>query len=169
MNQIKLDQYFMDIACRTAELSHAIKKKVGCVIARDGRIISIGFNGNPAGFDNCCEYKDENGELKTKDTVIHAEANALYWCARTEIITDGATCYTTLSPCKHCALGLIQSGIKRVVYKELYWNGEKTGLDLLRQAGVEVEQIAASDYIPLGYKGGGKPGGDVSVIPVDGF
>ena len=151
MDQIKLDQYFMDIACRTAELSHAIKKKVGCVIARDGRIISIGFNGTPAGFDNCCEYRDENGELKTKDTVIHAEANALYWCARTEIITDGATCYTTLSPCKHCALGLIQSGIKRVVYKELYWNGEKTGLDLLRQAGVLVEQIGQGGQYDVTY------------------
>lgn len=143
MNQIKLDQYFMDIARRTAELSHAIKKKVGCVIARDGRIISIGFNGTPAGFDNCCEYTDENGELKTKDTVIHAEANALYWCAKTEIITEDATCYVTLSPCKHCALGLIQSGISRVVYEEEYWNTDKTGLELLKKAGVVVEQISA--------------------------
>jgi dCMP deaminase len=133
----------MDIACRTAELSHAIKKKVGCVIARNGRIISIGFNGTPAGFDNTCEYTDENGELKTKDTVIHAEANALYWCARTEIITEGATCYVTLSPCKHCALGLIQSGVSRVVYEEEYWNNDKTGLELLKKAGVTVEKIPA--------------------------
>lgn len=142
--QARYDRYFMDIAERTAAMSYAEKRKVGCVIVRDNHIIAAGWNGQPAHMDNVCEYTDENGELKTKDTVIHAEANALYWCARTEIITDGATCYTTLSPCKHCALGLIQSGIKRVVYKELYWNGEKTGLDLLRRADVEVEQIAAS-------------------------
>ena len=151
--QARYDRYFMDIAERTAAMSYAEKRKVGCVIVRDNHIIAAGWNGQPAHMDNCCEYRDENGELKTKDTVIHAEANALYWCARTEIITDGATCYTTLSPCKHCALGLIQSGIKRVVYKELYWNDEKTGLDLLRQADILVEQIGQggqydATYIP---------------------
>ena len=140
-NRIDLDLFYLKMAYLVSERSTCIRRHVGCVIVRDCRIISIGFNGTPAGFDNCCEYTDENGELKTKDTVIHAEANALYWCAKTEIITDGATCYTTLSPCKHCALGLIQSGIKRVVYKELYWNGEKTGLDLLTQAGITVERI----------------------------
>lgn len=140
--QARYDRYFMDIAERTAAMSYAEKRKVGCVIVRDDHIIAAGWNGQPAHADNCCEYVDENGELKTKDTVVHAEANALYWCARTEIITDGATCYTTLSPCKHCSLGLIQSGIRRVVYKELYWNEEKTGLDLLRQAGVKVERLA---------------------------
>lgn len=141
MDQQRFDSFFMDVARRTALLSYAVKKKVGCVIARDNRIISIGFNGTPAGFPNECEYRDENGQLKTKPEVVHAEANALYWCAKTEIITAGATCYVTLSPCYHCALALVQSGIKRVVYKELYLNGEKTGLDLLTQAGVIVEQF----------------------------
>ena len=149
--QARYDQYFMDIAERTAAMSYAEKRKVGCVIVRDNHIIAAGWNGQPAHMDNCCEYRDENGELKTKDTVIHAEANALYWCAKTEIITDGATCYTTLSPCKHCALGLIQSGVKRVVYKELYWNGEKTGLDLLQQAGVLVEQIGQGSQYDVTY------------------
>lgn len=149
--QARYDRYFMDIAERTAAMSYAEKRKVGCVIVRDNHIIAAGWNGTPHGHSNVCEYKDENGELKTKDTVIHAEANALYWCARTEIITDGATCYTTLSPCKHCALGLIQSGVKRVVYKELYWNGEKTGLDLLWQAGVSVEQIGNHEQFGVVY------------------
>ena len=67
----------------------------------------------------------------------------MYWCARTEIITEGATCYVTLSPCKHCALGLIQSGIARVVYDEEYWNDDKTGLELLKKTGVAVEKIPA--------------------------
>jgi dCMP deaminase len=141
MNQEKFDRYFMDVAKRTAELSYAIKKKVGCVLTRGNRIISIGFNGTPVGQPNECEYVDENGELKTKDTVIHAEANALYWCSKTEIVTDGSTAYITLSPCKHCALGLIQSGVKRVVYSEKYWNEEKSGISLLESAGVKVEQI----------------------------
>lgn len=142
--QRRYDLYFMDIAERTAAMSYAEKRKVGCVIVRDNHIIAAGWNGTPRGHSNVCEYRDENGELKTKDTVIHAEANALYWCARTEIITEGATCYTTLSPCKHCALGLIQSGIRRVVYGELYWNDDKTGLELLRKAGVAVEKIPAA-------------------------
>lgn len=139
--QQKYDQFFMDIAYRTSKMSYAEKRKVGCVIVRDNHIIAAGWNGQPAGFDNICEYIDKNGELKTKDTVIHAEANALCWCARTEIITENATAYITLSPCKNCALALIQAGIARVVYKEEYWNNEKTGINLLIQAGIEVNQL----------------------------
>lgn len=139
--RIRYDRYFMDLAERTAEMSYAEKKKVGCIIVRDNHIIAAGWNGMPAGFPNVCEYVNAEGELKTNPEVIHAEANALYWCAKTEIMTEGATCYVTLSPCKHCALGLIQSGIKRVVYKEQYWNGDKTGLELLQKAGVVVKQL----------------------------
>ena len=139
--QSRYDRYFMDVAVRTAELSHAKKRKVGCVIVKDNRICSIGFNGQPEGFPNECEYTDENGDLKTYDTVIHAEANAIYWCAKTNIMTSDATAYVTLSPCKHCALALIQSGVRRVVYLEEYWNREKTGLDLLRDCGVKVEKL----------------------------
>ena len=139
--RIRYDRYFMDLAERTAEMSYAEKKKVGCIIVRDNHIIAAGWNGMPAGFPNVCEYVNSDGDLKTNPEVIHAEANALYWCAKTEIMTEGATCYVTLSPCKHCALGLIQSGIKRVVYKEQYWNGDKTGLELLQKAGVVVKQL----------------------------
>ena len=140
--QIKYDKYFMDIAERTSAMSHAEKKKVGCVITRDNHIIAAGWNGMPSGFSNNCEYIDENGKLKTRPEVIHAEVNAIYWCAKTEIITQNATCYITLSPCKNCALAIIQSGIKRVVYKEMYDNNEKSGLDLLRQSGIIVEQMS---------------------------
>ena len=139
--QARYDRYFLDVAKRTAEMSYAVKKKVGCVVTRDNHIIAAGWNGQPAGLDNGCEYVDSNGDLKTKDTVIHAEANALYWCAKTEIMTEGATAYITLSPCKHCALGLIQSGIRRVVYSEDYWNPDKSGVSLLKDAGIEVERI----------------------------
>ena len=144
--QLRYDRYFMDIAERTAAMSYAEKRKVGCVIVRDNHIIAAGWNGMPCGYPNCCEYVDDAmGELKTRPEVIHAEANAIYWCAKTEIITEGATAYVTLSPCRHCALGLIQSGIKRVVYGELYWNAEKTGLDLLKNAGIEVVRLERTD------------------------
>ena len=139
--QDRYDRYFMDVARRTAEMSYAVKKKVGCVITRDNHIIATGWNGQPSGFDNRCEHVDGNGDLKKLDTVIHAEANAMYWCAKTEIMTQGATAYVTLSPCKHCALGLIQSGIRRVVYGEMYWNEDKTGLDLLEKSGIEVKKL----------------------------
>lgn len=140
--RLKYDRYFMDLARRTAEMSYAEKMKVGCVLVRDEHVIAAGWNGQPKEYHtNKCEYVNENGELKTYPSVIHAEANAIYWCAKTEIITEGATAYVTLSPCKHCALALIQSGIARVVYEEEYWNPDKTGIELLREAGVVVEQI----------------------------
>lgn len=140
--RLKYDRYFMDLAKRTAEMSYAEKRKVGCVIVRDEHVIAAGWNGQPTGYrTNKCEYVDENGDLKTYPSVIHAEANAIYWCAKTEIITNGATVYITLSPCKHCALALIQSGIVRVVYEEEYWNPDKTGIDLLKEAGIAVDRI----------------------------
>ena len=139
MNQDKMDRYFMKVAQLTAELSHAKRKKVGAVLAKDNRIVSIGYNGQPAGWDNSCEDVLPDGSLVTKPTVVHAEANALFWCAKTEIITEGATMYLTMSPCATCALGLIQSGIKRVVYLEKYRN--ESGIDVLKKSGIKVDKL----------------------------
>lgn len=139
MNQEKMDKYFMKVAQLTAELSYAVRKKVGAVLVKDNRIISIGYNGQPKNFPNECEDVMPDGSLVTKSTVVHAEANALFWCAKTEIETDGATLYLTLSPCATCALGLIQSGIKRVVYLEVY--RDTTGIDVLKRCGIEVEKL----------------------------
>lgn len=139
----RYDRYFMGVARLTAGMSFASKKKVGCVIVREGRIIATGWNGQPSGFPNACEREGADGRLVTLDTVIHAEANALFWCAKTEIMAAGATAYVTLSPCKNCALGLIQAGIRRVVYGEAYGNADKTGLELLKEAGVEAEELPA--------------------------
>lgn len=130
----------MKVAQLTAELSYAKRKKVGSVLVKDNRIVSVGFNGTPAGFPNCCEDTLPDGSLVTKSIVVHAEANALFWCAKTEIITEGATMYLTLSPCSTCALGLIQSGIKRVVYLEAY--RDTSGIAVLEKAGVKVEQLS---------------------------
>lgn len=98
-------------------------------------IISDGYNGTPSGFENVCE--DENGV--TKNYVLHAEANAITKLARSSNNSDGATLYVTASPCIECAKLIIQSGIKRVVYGEKYRLTE--GLDLLKQAGVEILYI----------------------------
>ena len=129
----------MKVAQLTAELSYAKRKKVGAVLVKDNRIISVGFNGQPTGWDNCCEDVMPDGSLVTKPTVIHAEANALFWCAKTEIITNNSTIYLTLSPCATCALGLIQSGIKRVVYLEEY--RDLSGVEVLKQCNIEVQKL----------------------------
>ena len=129
----------MKVAQLTAELSYAKRKKVGAVLVKDNRIVSIGYNGQPKGWDNACEDILPDGSLVTKSTVIHAEANALFWCAKTEIITEGATMYLTLSPCSTCALGLIQSGVKRVIYLEAY--RDISGISVLEKAGIKVDQL----------------------------
>ena len=145
----KYNIYFMDVAKRTAENSYAVRSKVGAVLVKDNRIISTGWNGTPAGFDNCCEYKVKRQSyydskvnplgLKTKSNVIHAEANAIYFCAKHGISTNDAVLYITLSPCATCALALIQAGITEVYYAEQY--RDRTGLDILEQAGIKTIKI----------------------------
>ena len=139
MNQDRMDRYFMKVAQLTSELSYAVRKKVGAVLVKDNRIISVGFNGQPKGWSNICEDVMPDGSLVTKPTVIHAEANALFWCAKTEIITNGSTMYLTLSPCATCALGLIQSDIKRVVYLDEY--RDLSGIEVLKKSGIEVQKL----------------------------
>lgn len=115
-----------------AELSHCSRKKVGALIVKDGMIISDGYNGTPAGFDNCCE--DDNGE--TQWYVLHAEANAILKVAKSTNNCIGATLYLTLSPCKDCSKLVIQAGITRLVFAKIY--KDTTGVDFLREAGVET-------------------------------
>ncbi len=107
---------------------------MGCLVVKDKRIISDGYNGTPAGFENVCE---ENGV--TKPYVLHAEANAITKLARSHNNSDGATLYVTSSPCIECSKLIIQSGIRRVVYGELYRLHD--GIDLLERAGVEVVKL----------------------------
>ena len=131
----RYDKAYLRMAATWADLSHCERKKVGALIVRDGRIISDGYNGSPAGFDNCCE--NDNGE--THWYVLHAEANAILKVARSTQSCEDATLYITLSPCKDCSKLIHQSGIKRVVYHQEY--KDTSGVDFLRKAGVEVELI----------------------------
>ena len=130
--QTLLDERYMRMARIWAENSYCERRKVGALLVKDKMIISDGYNGTPAGFENRCE--DENGN--SKSYVLHAEANAITKIARSNNSSDGATLYVTASPCIECAKLIIQSGIKRVVYGEKYRIMD--GVELLERAGIEV-------------------------------
>ena len=117
-------------------LSYCERRKVGALIVKDRMIISDGYNGTPTGLENICE--DE--ENYTKWYVLHAEANAIMKVASSTQSCSGATLYVTLSPCKDCSKLIYQAGIVRVVYIDQY--KDTTGIDFLKDAGVEVVQIA---------------------------
>jgi dCMP deaminase len=140
----KFKQAYMKTAQTFAELSHARRLKVGCIIVKDDRIISIGYNGMPAGWDNNCEHeiKWPNGEvrfLETKAEVLHAESNAVAKLARSVESGDGATLFVTHSPCLNCAKLIYQAGIARLYYGAEY--RDTAGVDFLNKSGVVVEQL----------------------------
>ena len=133
--QSLLDRRYLRMARIWAENSYCERRKVGALVVKDNMIISDVYNGTPSGFENICE--DENGV--TKPYVLHAEANAITKVAKSGNSSEGSTLYVTASPCLECAKLIIQSGIKRVVYKDEYRLTD--GVDLLRQAGIQVEKI----------------------------
>ncbi len=130
--QKKFDKHYLEMAVIWSKNSYCKRRQVGALIVKDKMIISDGFNGTPAGFENECEDKN----YKTKAYVLHAEANAITKVAKSGNNSCGATLYVTTSPCIECAKLIIQAGIIRVVYLNEYHNTE--GLDLLKRAGVEV-------------------------------
>ena len=130
----KFDQRYIEMAEIWAQNSYCKRRQVGALLVKDNMIISDGYNGTPSGFENVCE---ENGV--TKPYVLHAEANAISKVAKSGNNSLGATLYVTASPCIECAKLIIQSGIKRVVYKDEYRLTD--GVDLLTRAGIEVEKV----------------------------
>ena len=130
--QLELDKRYLRMARIWAENSYCTRRKVGALIVKDKMIISDGYNGTPAGFENVCELDDGT----TNHYVLHAEANAITKIAKSGNNSDGATLYVTTSPCMECSKLIIQSGIRRVVYSESYRLTD--GIDLLKRAGVEV-------------------------------
>jgi dCMP deaminase len=130
-----LDKRYLRMARIWAENSYCERRQVGAILVKDKMIISDGYNGTPAGFENNCE--EENGI--TKQYVLHAEANAITKVAKSNNSSEGATLYVTTSPCPECSKLIIQAGIKRIVFTDPYRNSE--GLDWLKRAGVEVTQI----------------------------
>ena len=128
----RYDAAYLRLAESWAKLSHCARKQVGAIIVKDEMIISDGYNGSPAGFDNCCEDTEGN----THWYVLHAEANAILKLAKSTNNCKGATLYLTLSPCKDCSKLVLQAGINRVVFMDMYKDTE--GIDFLANAGVEV-------------------------------
>jgi dCMP deaminase len=118
-----------------SENSYCERRKVGALLVKDKMIISDGYNGTPSGFPNVCE----TDEGTTFPYVLHAEANAITKVARSNNSSEGSTLYITTSPCMECAKLIIQAGIRRVVFSELYRITD--GLDLLKRAGIEFEHI----------------------------
>ena len=120
-----------------AENSYCKRRKVGALIVKEKMIISDGYNGTPAGFENICADEDNH----TFPYVLHAEANAITKVARSNNSSEGATLYVTSSPCIECAKLIIQAGIRRVVFSEHYRLHD--GIDLLEQAGIQVDFVEA--------------------------
>jgi dCMP deaminase len=144
--QQELDELFLDIAERIGGMSHSRRRLVGAVIVKEGNIISFGWNGMPSGMDNNCEDKQEDGSLKTKFEVLHAESNALMKLAASGTLgAAGATLFCTTAPCRECAKLIAQAKIARIVYREEY--SITDGKDLLRRLGRQVECYPASNTV----------------------
>jgi len=140
----KFKKLYMDWASRTAELSHAVRLQVGAVIVKDDSVISYGYNGMPAGWDNNCEFEFRHPqtkitELVTNKEVLHAESNAIAKLAKSTNSGLGATMFVTHAPCMECAKLIYQSGIGHVLYRNSY--RDTSGITFLEKSGVKVEQI----------------------------
>lgn len=167
-SQNKLDQYYMSLALRVAELSHGVRAKVGCCLVTESDVTVLGTNGMPQDLGNELEYEGfgtvdvdklnlncksyplthvaieiPSVRLISKPTVIHAELNAILKCAKEGISVKGSTIYTTLSCCAQCASMLASCGVSRVVYLEEY--RDVSGIDILNECGIVVDKLS-SDF-----------------------
>jgi len=138
MKQKFIDAY-IDVAERFSQLSSAIRLKVGAIVVKDDRIISIGYNGMPSGWDNTCEEHDNFDNLKTRPEVLHAEANAITKLAKSNESGKGATLFCTHSPCIDCAKLIYQSGIEEVYYKNSYRNND--GVEFLTRSDIKIIKL----------------------------
>ena len=146
----KFIKLYNDIAHLVANMSHARRLKVGAIVVKDDRVISMGYNGMPSGWDNNCEYEEidfqseygvgtilvNTGNLKTRPEVLHAESNALMKLAKSHESGDGASLFITHAPCMECSKLILQSGINSVYYRAEY--RDDAGVKFLKQSGIEV-------------------------------
>jgi dCMP deaminase len=159
MQRPAFDDIFMELAINLAKRSHCIKAHVGAVLTQETRIISIGYNGPPAGTHNCDEEWPDTGCARDRkgscSLALHAEQNAILYAAKNGTTVEGATLYVTLSPCLACARIIFSMKIAKVIYLNSYaaYKGldMDEGLEFLRKFGVEVQQYQGSlihHYIP---------------------
>lgn len=148
MSKPSFEDIFMNLASNLAARSHCVRAHVGAVLTKDTRIISIGYNGPPAGTHNCDEEWPDTGCARDSkgscSLALHAEENAILYAVKNGSKIDGSTLYTTLSPCIACARLILSSGIKSVYFKDSYaaYKGlaSDEGVDFLRRFGVQVTQ-----------------------------
>ena len=132
----KFQKLYNNIAHEVAKMSYARRLQVGAVIVKDDRVISMGYNGMPAGWENNCESTQEDGTLKTRPEVLHAESNAIAKLAKSNDSGLEAELFVTHAPCMECSKLIFQSGIRRVYYSSDY--RDDSGIKFLKQSGVEV-------------------------------
>ena len=152
MTKLSFDEIYMDLAKTLASRSHCVKAQVGSVLTKDTRIISLGYNGPPAGTYNCDEVWPNSGCPRDSkgscSLALHAEQNAILYAAKNNMSINGATLYVTLSPCISCARVIYTVGIKRVIYLDSYaqYKGlaSDEGVDFLTKFGVEVTQFQST-------------------------
>lgn len=142
MKEFRYDKAYLKVAHVFSELSYDEQIKVGSIIVRDGRVLSQGWNGMPAGMPNETRHVCKT----TRPEVIHSEANALMKLARTGGGSEGATIYTTHSPCMECSKLILQAGIIRVVYDEMY---DSYALQFLKERGLDVKTYRSGDQVPI--------------------
>lgn len=155
-DRISRDQMFSQICSVVAQRSTCLRSQVGALIVREGRIVSMGYNGPVSGMPACSKPDDlqqkliATGALEPSGTEcmgpgctrsLHAETNAIAFAARAGVSVEGCTMYCSMSPCINCAKVIVNSGIKELKYLEEY--RDTSGLELLRKAGITVEQILA--------------------------
>jgi dCMP deaminase len=152
MGSPSFDDIYMDLAVNLAEKSHCVKIKVGAVLTRDTRIVSLGYNGPPAGTHNCDQEWPEKGCARDRkggcSLAIHAEENAILYAAKNNTQIEGSTLYVTLSPCLACARVIFTTGIRKVIFLKSYaaYKGidNDEGVEFLRKFNVEVIQYQPS-------------------------
>lgn len=136
----------MSVAESTAQLSSAVRLKVGAILVKNDKIISIGYNGTPSGWDNACEnlvgYDQGQPVLKTKPETLHAESNCITKVARSTESSLDSTMFCTHAPCIECAKLIYQSGISKIYYRDTY--RDTAGVDFLQKGGVVVERYTGT-------------------------
>lgn len=148
--ELKIHKTFLNIAKEISNLSHCVSHKVGVVLVKDGRILSTGINGTPAGFKNCDEVFDEKDFSReehhrfSENYEIHAETNAILFAAQNDISIKGATLYSTLHPCNHCLKMICNSGIKEIYYSDEYdlFDYDADIKNMLTMCGVHLHHIS---------------------------
>lgn len=152
------DEIYMELAKNLSKKSHCVKIQVGAVLTKDTRIVSLGYNGPPAGTHNCDQEWPETGCARSQrggcSLALHAEENAILYAAKNKVDLEGSTLFVTLSPCISCARIIYTTGIKEVIYLSKYSDYKKIdieeGIDFLVKFGVQVRQYQQTEKNKIG-------------------